>query len=378
MSTSTSIRLLAFVLLLSARPVFAQDAGLGTACDAPSDCASGNCVDGVCCRFSDCDDCGRCNAPAALGECRPQLNGHYNPACGGYFCDGTEQDCPQDCFKAGICKENFYCSDELTPTCESKLANSTPCTENEVCASGHCVDGVCCESACDGDCVACTGALRGDQGGNGECENVVNGAAGRQRCPAHPVNSCLTTGYCDGQGACAYHPEKTVCGQNRCAGNLQLTLACDGLGNCAPDISTECGGKCDGDGCRRIPCEMDGTCDAGAEPSPTCDGGQCEASTCDGGDCTPKQKLRCATDNECSGSLRCDFDGECVDPSTLMQTPSPCGVGPAGPAAARAGSTPSWLLIGMAGVTAWLARCALRGTRRRRRSTPDTGSEPRD
>jgi hypothetical protein len=58
-------------------------------CTSPTQCDSGNCVDGVCCD-SACDGpCVACDAEAHVGVCRPTAGGSDDPACTAGVCDGA-------------------------------------------------------------------------------------------------------------------------------------------------------------------------------------------------------------------------------------------------------------------------------------------------
>jgi len=62
----------------------------GAACDSASQCASGSCVDAVCCESS-CDGaCEGCNAAGSEGTCTPHLEGEDgDDECGLAACDGS-------------------------------------------------------------------------------------------------------------------------------------------------------------------------------------------------------------------------------------------------------------------------------------------------
>jgi hypothetical protein len=198
---------------------------------------------------------------------------------------------------------------------------------------------VCCNAACDGDCVACTKTLKG-RDEDGVCGDVAVGKLGRKRCDHDPEPSCMRTGLCDGNGACAFYAPGTLCGQNLCVKDIRVDLECDGQGQCAPHISQECGGGCASDGgCAELTCSADGGCEAGQR----CDSGSCDAGTCDGEACNRKPSAACTNDDDCSAPLRCDFDGRCVDPAALIDSPAPCAVSSRG--LAQTGSRATWGLL---------------------------------
>jgi len=185
----------------------------GQTCTTSFDCASGFCVDGVCCNTACAGDCMTCSAPGKVGTCWPIDTGHRartpagcaveslqscghdgtcdglgscrlwaagticgqgqcqdgavvgqmvcdgigacrpGPAliCAPYLCDPATAVCLASCGSDTDCPGS-YC--ETTGRCHLR-ALTAACTRNADCASGFCVAGVCCNTACDGACVAC-------------------------------------------------------------------------------------------------------------------------------------------------------------------------------------------------------------------------------
>jgi hypothetical protein len=104
---------------------------IGLACSVNAQCATGSCVDGVCCSSAACNSCQSCGVLGSLGACSPipKLTEDPRFACiGSYSCDG-----------AGHCALN----------------NGNTCRTGSQCISGFCADGVCCESTCDQQCYSC-------------------------------------------------------------------------------------------------------------------------------------------------------------------------------------------------------------------------------
>jgi hypothetical protein len=167
--------------------------GNGEGCTAAttSACASGNCVDGVCCAAAACTGtCMACNVPGAEGTCTLSRPGtEVAGSCAtGKACDGS-----------GGCKNR----------------NGQACTSAGTCASGFCADGVCCDGACTGTCVACN--LKGQEG---TCSPHPSGSDPGSEC-GKGVGVCKST--CDGAGSCGYPSETTKC---------DTCLTCDGFGTC--------------------------------------------------------------------------------------------------------------------------------------------------
>lgn len=111
------------------------------------------------------------------------------------------------------------------------------CTQPSDCASGFCVRGVCCDRACNGACEYCPGEAGSK---TGTCVPMPSGLPSDQ-CRALDPTTCGTTGRCDGKGACATHPENTMCGTARCeAGVLLPASVCNGRGQCLARQAVSC------------------------------------------------------------------------------------------------------------------------------------------
>ena len=177
--------------------------GNGEGCTAvtASICASGFCVDGVCCAKASCSgSCQSCAVPGHEGSCTSAAAGTEvaGSCAGGQACDGK-----------GACKSK----------------NGTTCSSGSVCATGFCADGVCCESACDGTCVSCNQAGRA-----GKCSDYTAGSDPEGECGA---DSGLCRFTCNGAGACDAPPSGTPCG---------FCATCDGVGTCFTPDPNPCGG----------------------------------------------------------------------------------------------------------------------------------------
>ena len=164
-------------------------------------CATGNCVDGLCCDtacLGQCEACdgstpGRCAAIAGkphggrtacggTGNCQAQCDGATRASCGAYpssatpcasptctggvstpgsTCNGLgacspvsssscmayacgATSCKTSCAGTADCAAGYFCSGT---TCSSTGANGTACGSPLQCTSGNCVDGVCCSVA---------------------------------------------------------------------------------------------------------------------------------------------------------------------------------------------------------------------------------------
>ena len=87
------------------------DASFSLACTSSSQCATGFCVNGVCCDTACTGTCGACNLTGKVGTCSPVAAGTVCRAANGVCdaaetCNGTGLTCPADGFKAAgtICR----------------------------------------------------------------------------------------------------------------------------------------------------------------------------------------------------------------------------------------------------------------------------------
>jgi hypothetical protein len=93
----------------------------GQPCAGDTDCASRECVDGICCEAACAEACFACNVVGAEGTCTPLVRAEdpdaAMPCAGGRYCDAGAGD---------------------APVCALKLADGEPCTFAVQCASGTC------------------------------------------------------------------------------------------------------------------------------------------------------------------------------------------------------------------------------------------------
>jgi hypothetical protein len=124
----------------------ACDRPLGATCSANSECASGYCVDGVCC------------SNACLGPCRSCNQPNLNGTCQGY---SSGSDPEFECTAGTTCNGAGACGPSSPP---GNKSNGTICGAASECSSGFCKDGVCCNSACTTACQTCS---------TGTCKSVT-------------------------------------------------------------------------------------------------------------------------------------------------------------------------------------------------------------
>jgi hypothetical protein len=168
--------------------------GNGEGCTAlfASSCATGFCVEGVCCDVAACTGaCKSCNVAGSEGTCVLAKA-------------GTEV--------AGSCSDGQSC--DGNGSCLTK--NGQACTAASACASGFCADGVCCDSACAGACASCKLA-----GLSGKCSPYAAGTDPQGECGVG-TGVCKST--CDGVGTCAFPQAAVTC---------DTCTTCDGMGTCS-------------------------------------------------------------------------------------------------------------------------------------------------
>ena len=318
------------------------DGGNGGPCTAASDCASGFCVDRVCCETAcgglcmacsnaktgaadglcrgiaaatDPDDecaqqavttCGTDGTCNGAGACRKYMAGvscssescagsTHTPggmcngsgtcqvpnstSCGNYVCGGTS--CKTTCLSNADCStaSGTFCN--AAGHCVTPQANGAACSAAIQCMSNFCVDGLCCESACTGLCMACSNTKTG--AGDGRCRAVAAATDPDNECAVDAQTSCAKNGLCDGAGACQRYAAGTTCGPETCSGSTDTSArTCDGAGTCRAGSNTSCGAYMCGAGTCLKACTSNIDCTAGN----FCSGGHCVAVQANGIACT--------------------------------------------------------------------------------------------
>jgi MYXO-CTERM domain-containing protein len=316
------------------------DKANGGTCTSPSQCTSGNCIDGFCCNAPCgglCQSCANVKTGAANGTCAPitagtdpdnectatdpltcgfdgQCNGAgacrkyangvscgatacagnlvtgkvcdglgtcgLNPGgtdCAPYLCLGTG--CANPCGDDSQCTPGNYCD---VGTCKPKGANGAACTAVNQCLSNFCTDGICCNTLCNGICQACTAADKAS-GPDGTCGNAKNGSDLHDDCGDQGAPSCQSDGLCDGSGACRKYAAGTTCKATVCVNNAPVAATCNGAGSCLDDPNpTSCGDYLCSKGACATSCTTDADCDSTA----WCNGTVCQARVPPGQPCT--------------------------------------------------------------------------------------------
>ncbi len=293
---------------------------LGETCSlGNSACASGFCVDGVCCSTG-CD--GTCTACNGAGICTNVAN--LTPDVG---CSGNS-----------VCNGNGACL----------LTSGKACTVGEACLSGFCADGVCCNSTCNGICEACNltnslgvcSAVPSQQQDTNTCEKpgVCNGS---RACVSSNGNSCSSPGNCL-SGFCV----DDVCCDSSCSGQCQSCNLSGKLGTCSlvpsgvqdPNSCSAASQLCDGNG--KCQSTTGATCTASSPNS--CISGNCvDGVCCNSSSCGTCQACNLNGSGTCSAVSRgntdpgtcttaCDGSGVCLaagGSSCTLATAASCASG---------------------------------------------------
>jgi hypothetical protein len=258
--------------------------GNGARCSTDDRCASGFCVDGVCCDSRCEGTCRSCASPASLGACaavpagqdprhscagsaaacsglcdgtggcsypdatkacapsscvagavtRSRCDG--NGGCGGvttscapHLCDTAGIDCTTSCNGPATCAASGYCDGAQ---CQPKKDNGTSCGAALECTSGVCTtEQVCCDTACAGDCETCAG--------KSSCSSKPVGAPCGTKlpfCDDGPTTSVIKAQQCDAQKSCTT-VVVTACDPYRCAGATPAcTTGCSANAGCTTGV----------------------------------------------------------------------------------------------------------------------------------------------
>jgi hypothetical protein len=307
----------------------------GRSCKLNTDCASGNCNDGVCCKTDCSKPCYSCALDGNLGTCMTApagMNPHAScmddgrSTCGhNGVCDGAgscakyaageicvEASCvAQQSVLASRCTPDGQCMPGQMRSCTPYLCAvgakcSTQCASDDDCANGHkcdvdagscgkkalgtscdmnnpsecdsgfCSNGVCCKTDCSmmSSCYSCAQA-----GTEGFCMPITAGAkpADPSKCQAMDMSTCGLDGTCDGAGNCRNFPAGTTCLPATCSSaTLRPAGTCDGKAHCQVPAATTCGGfTCATASACKTSCATDVDC---AAPS-VCGGGACGGLT---------------------------------------------------------------------------------------------------
>jgi hypothetical protein len=262
----------------------AGGAGLGAPCTDRVQCASGYCVDGVCCNEACGEKCRACELATTRGTCTQVASGPPHGtrgACGGTApcagacstasatactypgadvvcreasCAGATLTARAGCNAAGTCPapatmscgdfvcdasgsaclvactSDAQCATAARPYCQAGAcvaarSNGAACQSPGECATGRCVDGLCCNDDCSAPCQAC------DVGGHlGTCWPVANGTPHGGRAPCGGTGACA--GFCNGlaSGQCFFPGAETTCPCGLVSGTCDQSGGCQIIG----------------------------------------------------------------------------------------------------------------------------------------------------
>jgi hypothetical protein len=251
----------------------------GAPCTSTGQCASGSCVDGVCCNTTatSCGQCQACNVPGSIGTCAPATGGTCSDGnacmqtktCQAGTCMASN---PVVCAAADQCHGAGSC-DPTTGVCSNPaLQDGSPCSDDgnpctiDSCQAGGCVHapgnaGTVCRAAagacdnaekCDGTSAACPADVKLPstttcRASAGVCDVAETCDGTTNNCPADGFVPSTTTcrasaGVCDvaemctgSSAACpadSVQPNTTTC--RAAAGACDVAEMCDGCGSDCP------------------------------------------------------------------------------------------------------------------------------------------------
>ena len=278
--------------------VCSPPAPAGNPCTDGVQCQSGFCVDGFCCETRTCGSGEFCNS----GTCGP-------PAGNGVPCNANEQ------CSSGFCTDGVCCQDDRCPVgqvcnipdfegqCTSTKGPGTPCTDARQCTSTFCVDNFCCDVD---ECPS--GQSCGVHPMEGECRIVPTPTPTLTATPTPTFTptpapsgvSCTTGANC----LSTFCVNGVCCGAASCPDNQRCDIF-DSRGICKPKHSI--GEQCQGDiDCLSGNCQSGSpsTCQAVRTPTPTF-----TATPLGIGDA-------CSTTSQCPATFVCGTEGVCCNLAT--------------------------------------------------------------
>ncbi|WP_146209753.1 hypothetical protein [Vitiosangium sp. GDMCC 1.1324] len=326
---------------------------LGNTCSLNQDCASGFCVDGVCCNSAcggnssdDCLACSTVTGATANGTCTARPNGAAcsdGNACttpdtcqAGVCTAGTPATCPasDQCHDVGTCNPaTGTCSNPTKPN-GSSCSDGNACTRTDTCQGGTCTGAapVTCAASdqCHdvGTCNPATGTCSNPAKPNGSSCSDGNACTRTDTCQAgtctasSPV-TCTASDQCHDVGTC--NPATGICsnpakpnGSSCSDGNACTRTDTCQAGTCTAGTPATCTAS---DQCHDVgTCNpATGTCSNPAKPngSSCSDGNACtRTDTCQGGTCTGAAPVTCAASDQCHDVGTCNpATGTCSNPA---------------------------------------------------------------
>ncbi len=282
-------------------------ADVGVCGSYDASCGSGSCADSWTCSTGDTVSCGSpgsCNScsgsmftPGTCDTADGTCSAGSSAACvGGYTC-ASAITCRSSCSADTECQTGYYCDGS---SCQLKQLNGVSCTRAGQCSTNNCsfegptsTTGVCCNLAPSNTCQSCLAIHRNSSG--------TDGTRGAVSLNSGPRGGCASY-VCSGAGACASScstsascREDSYCTGTNCIARLSLGDTCSTDRDCASSLY----------------CELTAGCTARLVPADVCARtAQCHSTLYCNLDATP--------DPECSnrindGTTACVGDGDCVD-----------------------------------------------------------------
>jgi len=350
----------------------------GTTCAGSPQCASGFCVDGICCNTACTDRCAACNLTGKIGTCSAVTGAPVAPrkacpisttdACKSQACDGVDpiachlvgasatcgaaacadglethastcngagkcNDVPKSCgaYACGTttckascaatpdCAAGYFCS---AGACIPVLGLGATCADSSACTAGlHCTDGVCCSVASCGAGASCSAGTT-----KGTCSKALGAAcaSGAECGSAFCVDGVCCESACNDQcaacsseGKCAAVLGAPRGGRPACttdSTNACASAVCDGADR------TKCAGRvgaevvCRTQSCKDGRMTLAAACDAKGSCPATIDV-PCGGFACEGDAC----RTTCATASDCLEGRVC-VEGRCRVPTRACST----------------------------------------------------------
>ncbi len=316
-------------------------APLGTACTGSAQCQSAHCVDDVCCNDA-CD--GACQACGADGLCGNAAVGTQDIACApdplkpcGFIGEctasgacaiaaaGTGTDCKSPSCTTGAattyaCNGQGGCDVATTTPCGDYQCDTTTCktscTSNQDCIMGaYCINGQCKPDTSLG--MSCN---QNDDCLSDRCLDTTLGTkvCCESDCPIDRDNTCGNTGKCAVTGKCEIASSGTSCGAATCTdGYWSGGKACDGLGSCIADPSSQT--DCFHYQCAAEPnsCKTSCSSDADCAYSYACRNGICSTNSC--------ETQPCLEGETCDPTTKTCIAATTIAPTCTCQTPGSSG-----------------------------------------------------
>src|SRR5262252_4989685 len=193
------------------------DPSFALACTTNSQCATGFCVNGVCCDTACTNQCSACNLSGSVGTCSPKANGtscnDSNACTTGETCQsgscsgGTAVTCatPDQCHTQSACVPATGCPAPVAKADGTTCDDGDACTRTDTCQTGTCTGGTrtsCapsdqCRTA--GTCNPATGFCSSSPVADGVACNDGNSCTTGDACHAGvclpgSVNACTSAG----------------------------------------------------------------------------------------------------------------------------------------------------------------------------------------